>query len=99
MKKTYEEGDEQWRYNIGPTFVSVNGTWYIFTRIFNWDQKDFGHKFWNSSLDIGVASVIYNFGAFITVVVYIVSLIFPYKVSVISITSNRIMTDTIGLDC
>jgi hypothetical protein len=81
LKKTYDENDETWSYNIGPTFISVNGTWYFFARIFDCDAKHFGHKFCNSSIDVGIASIVYNFGAFITVIVYIVSLIFPYKVN------------------
>ena len=61
----------EWKHNIGPMFISVNGSWYFISDVFNCSEAKFGHAFCNkNALDVGIASVIYLFGAFITMVVY-----------------------------
>lgn len=69
-------------YHIGPVFVSINGSWFIITKTVDCQYDLYGRDYCRThALDVLIASAIYNFGAFATIFAYLLSLIFPKRVS------------------
>lgn len=83
ISETYDEDTENAKhFNIGPTFISVEGHWYFISETLDCDSRQFSRTYCSDySVDVLIASFIYDFGALICIFVYFTSLIFPKKVS------------------
>ncbi|CAI2365563.1 unnamed protein product [Moneuplotes crassus] len=68
-------------YNVGPIFLSVNGTWHFIAEIYNCQSEIFPGDFCGDGhyKVISIAAAIYNFGVFLVLLFYIASLIFPKR--------------------
>lgn len=75
MKIKKEDNDYN-IYHIGPTSVSVNGTWYFLTQTIHWNHDIFGSTYWTrNALDILIVAAVHNVGVLFCVIIYGMSLI------------------------